>query len=233
MKHIKNVLIKFLHNNFWRFFLIILLFSFLVIISPYLKYGDKGYTYFYLKPYFLQLFGSKESMWVFLAFFIIPLQEIYKKISDKDNLHSDMENAKSGLLNEMCCNMDSIFSNNVDKPISFYWYEHINNDLVPNFSKRGELLWKDFVDLYKEIIYYQNLVRVYFWNKQVDIAEYQFTIQSKFAKFIDWTTGLETLKDFPSQNYKKIGRDTLSKVYPEKKTFGLEKLKLKIDDLFC
>lgn len=216
------------------FFLITLGIIFFIVISPYLNFGDKGYLYFSMKPYFMQFFGSKESMWVFFAFFIIPLKEIHKLIAIKYKTIINMENAQNGLQNEMKLNMDSVFSKNVDKPVSLFWYEQINNNLASNFNKSEKTLWQDFSDLYKEIIYYQNLMRVYFWSNKQEISEYQFSLQLVFCNFINWKSGLEEVNTDRQSTleHKKNGRNVLSEVYPIKKEELLKKLKTKIDRLF-
>lgn len=226
-----NIIVQF----YWVIFLIFLVLCLSIILSPYLNVWGRGSIYYTLKPFFLQIFGSKESMWVFLAFFIIPIQEIYKSIKENKNNVIGRINARKGLIEEMESNMDSIFSNNVDKPTKNYWFEQIDNDLVTFPSTRSKQEWKDFSQLYKEIVYYQDLVRAYFWGKQLDVAEYQFVLQIKFIKFLGLQSGLEDLIDKPdlnNPNHKKIGRDTLSKVYPENKNIYLDNLHSKINQLF-
>lgn len=220
---------------YWVIFLLLLVLCLTVILSPYLNVWGRGSTYYTLKPFFLQIFGSKESMWVFLAFFIIPIQEIYKSIKENRNNVVSRINARKGLIEEMESNMDSIFSNNVDKPTKNYWFEQIDNDLVTFSFIRNKQEWKDFSQLYKEIIYYQDLVRAYFWGKQLDVAEYQFVLQIKFIKFLGLQSGLEGLveeSDLNSPTHKKIGRDTISEHYPNNKDIYLNNLKSKINQLF-
>ena len=221
-KHLKQYSV-FVGTKIVVILLFSLLFGFLLILSPYILNGRFGWLYFFFKPYFLQLFSSKESMWVFFSFLIIPLVELKKQLEAIYSRQKKLEQAKKGLKNELESNLISIFAHNVDKPLNFYWFNKIDNELIRELGNAGNE-WKLFYDLYKELANYSDLVLHLYKlpeiGKKLEVAGYQFDTMMKFANFTNTTTHLSKIEEYPYQNTpanKKRARDLLSGGFEVKK----------------
>lgn len=180
-KKIKTLLSYFLGFLILPFLLTcILLFPFI----PTFKTWGLSNLYYLLKPYGLQIFGSKSAMWGYMGvlsaaigLFVGFLYEDWQRIMRAKNL---VKSLREEILN----NIQLLFTGEVERPFYYNIFDTIKNEyseFIVNINR-----FRLITALYDELRYYREIVKYWRVNNYGDIVtERQLGVCLKYIEYFE------------------------------------------------
>lgn len=144
------------------------------LLLPYINNGQFSYVFYSLKPFALQVFKDKQTLWSFAgiitAAFGILLGFLYKDFSDRGKFDSLVK----ALHAEMLRNFDLLFTGEVERPYSFEVFDTFSKKYIDEIKDINK--YSDFVRrVYDELYYYREIVKIWRVNEPLIVTEKQFT----------------------------------------------------------
>lgn len=149
-------------NNYWPYvigFITLPILLSLLLLLPYPPFDSLpcAEIYHLLKPYGLQVFGSKSTMWGYMgvlsAAIGVLLGFVWQEIQRKQRIGSLIKSLKE----EVRRNIGQLFTGEVERPFYYEIFEIINKDYSDFIHDHNRM--RKLAALYDELRFFQEIVR--------------------------------------------------------------------------
>lgn len=182
--------------------------------------------YPFFSYYGVQLFGTREALWVFVGIAIalggVVLNIEYQEKIQLKRVRSIVKSFKEEILS----NVERLFTGEVERPLSRIIFELINRDFfeyIKNIKK-----YRDLVVLYDSLYYYQEVVTRWYPSDQDVVTEKHADTCNTFVKYFEGK-GLKVLEGLNPERRNKLMNESIRNTAISTKKENIKKWELKLN----